>query len=199
MDRPYGRPCNPAGDARHHKGKPSSYWIHDPAVIFRELALKNGDIFLDLGCGTGDYSVHAADEVGEGGIVYAADIRKDLLDNLAERASAAGLGNIRVVAADLRNPLPFRDAGIDVCLISTVLHVPDVWDDREHIFPEVRRVIKPGGRLVIIECKKEKTPFGPPLSMRISPDELERCISTYGFVKTAVVDLGYNYMIKFRP
>lgn len=197
MDNPVGTPCSPSGDARHHKGKPSSYWMHDPAIIFRELALKEGDVFLDLGCGTGDYSVRAAEEVGEDGIVYAADIRKELLDSLAERASAAGFGNIRVVATDLRNPLPFCDAGIDICLISTVLHVPDVWKERERIFPELRRVMEPGGRLVVIECKKEKTPFGPPLSMRISPDELETCMSRYGFTRAGLVDLGYNYMVIF--
>ena len=197
MDNPISTPCNPAGDARHHKGKPSSYWMHDPEIIFRELALKDGDVFLDLGCGTGDYSVRAAKEVGDEGIIYAADIRKELLDSLAERASATGLGTIRVVAMDLRNPLPFRDAGIDICLISTVLHVPDVWKERERIFPELRRVMRPGGRLAVIECKKEKTPFGPPLSMRISPDELETCISRHGFSSTGLVDLGYNYMMKF--
>jgi len=198
MDSPVNSPCSPAGDARHHKGRPSSYWMHDPAIIFRELALKRGDVFLDLGCGTGDYSLRAAEEVGEGGIVYAVDIRKELLDNLAKRALKTGFGNIRVIATNLREPLPFQEAGIDVCLISTVLHVPGVWSACNSLFPELRRVMKPGGRLVVIECKKEAMSFGPPLSMRISPDELEGCITAYGFTKTGFVDLGYNYMMKFR-
>jgi hypothetical protein len=47
--------------------------------------------------------------------------------------------------------------------------------------------------------KEEEMPFGPPLSVRLSPDELEGCFSAYGFTKTDIVDLGYNYMIKFRP
>lgn len=197
MDNPVSTQYNPSGDARHHKGRPSSYWMHDPAVIFRRLALKPGEVFLDLGCGTGDYSIRAAEEAGESGIVYAADVRKELLDSLTERALAAGLHNIRVVAADLRDPLPFCSAEIDVCLISTVLHVPDVWNGCDTLFPEVRRILKPGGRLAIIECKKEGMPFGPPLSMRISPEELEGRITAYGFAKTDFVDLGYNYMSLF--
>ena len=198
MDRPDGSPCHPVGSARPHGMRPTSYWMHDPTIVFRELALKTGDVFLDLGCGTGDYSVRAAGEVGKSGIVYAADVRQELLDGLAERALAAGLPNIRVVVADLRDPLPFPDRTVDVCFLATVLHVPDVWKVHDTIFSEIRRVIKPDGRLVIIECKKEEMPFGPPLSMRLSPDELENCISAYGFAKTDIVDLGYNYMIKFR-
>lgn len=198
MDRQDSGPGNASGQTRHHAMKPSSYWMHDPAVIFRELALKTGDVFLDLGCGTGDYSLRAAEEVGKSGIVYAADVRQELLDSLEGRALAACLGNIRVILADLRNPLPFSDKTVDVCFLATVLHVPDVWKVRNTIFPEIRRLMKPDGRLVIIECKKEEMPFGPPLSMRISPDELEDCISAYGFEKTGIVDLGYNYMITFR-
>jgi len=198
MDRRDSGPGNASGQTRHHAMKPSSYWMHDPAVIFRELALKTGDVFLDLGCGTGDYSLRAAEEVGKSGIVYAADVRQELLDSLEGRALAAGLGNIRVVLADLRNPLPFSDKTVDVCFLATVLHVPEVWKVRNTIFPEIRRVMKPDGRLVIIECKKEEMPFGPPLSMRITPDELEDCISAHGFKRAGFVDLGYNYMVTFR-
>lgn len=171
--------------------------MQDPAIIFRELNLQPGDVFLDLGCGTGDYSIRAAEEVGKGGVVLATDVRTDLLDRLAERAKKAGLNTIRTVAGDIRNPLPFGDASVDVCFISTVLHATDLQTIETVLFPEIRRIVKPAGRLAVVECKKEEMPFGPPLYMRISPDELERHVSLYGFEKTGLVDLGYNYMMMF--
>ncbi len=171
--------------------------MHDPDVIFKELNLKRGDVFLDLGCGVGDYSICAAEEVGESGLVYATDIQKDLVDTLMQNAVAAGLTNIWAFVCDIHDPLPFEDETIDVCFISTVLHSVDLEDAGKMLFSEVRRVLVPEGRLIIIECKKADMRFGPPLSMRISPDEIEERVSAYGFEKTNLVDLGYNYMIEF--
>jgi hypothetical protein len=57
--------------------------------------------------------------------------------------------------------------------------------------------LKPGGRLAIIECKKEEQPFGPTFPIRLSPEELESSIARYGFERPELVDLGYNYMIIF--
>lgn len=180
-----------------HRGR-SSYWIHDPAIIFRELNLGNGDVFLDLGCGAGDYSVHAAKEVGKEGHVYATDIRGELIDNIRDRAASLGLENLSATISDIHAPMPFEDDSIDVVFISTVLHAVDLVAAGKMLFPEIRRILKPGGRLFVIECKKEEMPFGPPLHMRLSPEQIEEAASGYGFEKTGLVDLGYNYLIKFE-
>lgn len=181
-----------------HRGKgPSSFWMHDPELIFKELDLKPRDIFLDLGCGTGDYSIHAAEKVGKTGLIYSTDIQKELIDGLVKNAELRGLKNIRPIVNDIREQLPFENKSVDVCLISTVLHSLNLESAGKILFSEVRRVLKPGGRLVIIECKKEDTKFGPPLSMRVPPDEIEEYVCTSGFEKIGLVNLGYNYMIKF--
>ncbi|TQD27651.1 class I SAM-dependent methyltransferase [Methanolobus vulcani] len=181
----------------HHRGKESSFWMHDPELIFNELDLKKGEVFLDFGCGTGDYSIHAAEKIGETGLVYAIDIKKELIDNLVQRTEKAGLENLIAIVSDAREQLPFEDKSIDLCLISTVLHTMNLEDAGKTIFTEIGRVLKPGGRLIIIECKKEDSKFGPPLSMRISPDEMEEYVYASDFEKSNIVDLGYNYMIKF--
>lgn len=62
----------------------SSYWMRDPDFVYDEIGLKNGDFFLDLGWGAGNYSLRASMIVGDGGIVYALDKWKYLLDDLTK-------------------------------------------------------------------------------------------------------------------
>lgn len=177
---------------------PSSFSMHDPELVFGELKLKKGDSFLDLGCGVGDYSLYAAKIVGPSGVVYALDIQEQLLDGLAEEAAFQGLNNIRTKVSDIDSPLAVADNCIDVCFIATVLHLFNLNEDGKTLFNEIRRILKPDGRLAIIECKKEDMPFGPPIYLRNSPEELEAAITPYGFEKFSYVDLGYNYMIQFN-
>ncbi len=188
--------CNNRPGARRRG--PSSFSMHDPDIVFGELKLKEGDSFLDLGCGAGDYSLQAAKIVGVSGVVYALDIREELLDGLLEEAAFQGLENIRTMVSNIDSPLAVTDNCIEVCFIATVLHLFNLNKDGKILFSEIRRVLKLDGRLVIIECKKEDLPFGPPMHMRNSPGELEAAITPYGFEKFSYVDLGYNYMIQFN-
>ena len=169
--------------------------MHDPELVFDALSLKEGDIFLDMGCGPGDYSIRASEILGDSGITYALDRWQDVVDDLAEKAGSRGLGNIRAIVSDITEHLPVEDESVDLCFISTVLHSLDLTYFEKSLFGEIRRVLKPGGRVVIIECKKEEQPFGPPMSMRLSPEEIESSIMRYGFEKVGLVDLGFNYMI----
>ena len=179
------------------KRRPTSFWVQDPELVFGELKLKEGYYFLDIGCGTGDYSIHASKIVGDSGVVYALDIQKELINNLREKAYSEGFKNIKAIVSDMTCPLPIEDNSIDVCFISTVLHSIDLTKHGEMLFGEIHRVLKLDGRLVIIECKKEDLSRGPPMHMRISPEELENCVTSYGFRKLNLVDLGFNYMIQF--
>lgn len=195
------RLCKTQCESDHANNKqkrgPSSFWMHDPELVFSELKLKEGDSFLDIGCGTGDYSVYASKIVGDSGIVYALDIQNKLINNLREKADLEGLSNINARVSDIAASLLIEDNIIDVCFISTVLHAVDLDEHGKRLFSEIRRVLKPDGRLVIIECKKEDLSRGPPLHMRISSEELENLVIQYGFEKINLIDLGFNYMIQF--
>ncbi|BDZ70845.1 class I SAM-dependent methyltransferase [Methanobacterium petrolearium] len=181
----------------HKLRGPSSFWIQDPELVFGELNLQEGDHFLDIGCGTGDYSLYASKIIGNSGQVCALDIQDKLITNLKEKAHQEGLKNIVALISDIAHPLPVEDKSVDVCFISTVLHSVDLAKYGPMLFREVRRVLKPDGRLVIIECKKEDLSRGPPLNMRISPEELENLVEKHGFWKINQVDLGFNYLIQF--
>ncbi len=180
-----------------HKG-PSSFWMHDPQIVFGEINLKPGETFLDLGCGLGDYSIYAAKIVGASGMVYAVDKQDELVNDLMVKATTMGLKNILGIKSDITSPLSLKDHCIDVCFVSTVLHCMDTQGKQvTTLFGEIRRVLKPTGRLIVIECKKEDRAFGPPKNMRLSPDQIESLITPFGFESTGFVDLGYNYMIQY--
>ncbi|MGB8274799.1 MAG: methyltransferase domain-containing protein, partial [Alphaproteobacteria bacterium] len=134
--------------------------------MFGELKLKAGDVFIDLGCGPGDYALHASKLVGPSGVVYALDKSEPLIAHVKQRASAEGITNITAIVADATELLPIREGCVDVCLAATVLHIPDVAKRAKALCTEIRRILKTDGRLAIIECHKKDMSFGPPKHMR---------------------------------
>jgi ubiquinone/menaquinone biosynthesis C-methylase UbiE len=171
--------------------------MHDVDLVFSSLSLKAGDVFLDMGCGPGDYVLHASHLVGETGRVYALDKWESMIAGISTQAAALGYGNITAKVADICAPLPLADGCVDVCLVATVLHALDIKRHGDVMFNEIRRVLMGKGRLAIINCKKEEQPFGPPLEKRFSPQQTEDIVRSYGFKKNSLIDLGYNYLIQF--
>ncbi|MBN1505894.1 MAG: methyltransferase domain-containing protein [Sedimentisphaerales bacterium] len=173
--------------------------MQDSGRVFGELGLKAGDVFLDIGCGVGEYAMHAAELVGSSGAVYALDKSPDLIRGLTEWATKKGAANVTAMVADATGPLPIRDGAIDVCLVATVLHVPEMTRSADRLFSEIRRVLKPGGCAAIVECSKNDLSYGPPEQMRLSPDQVDAMAARSGFRKVSLLDLGFNYMIRFVP
>ena len=172
--------------------------MQDPEIIFRDLQLKHGDCFVDLGCGPGDYSLHASRLIGDAGRVYALDRFQSTVEALTVEAASQGCGNVTVLVADLARPLPLEDGRADVCFMATVLHALNVVAVGPVLFPEIIRVLKPGGSLAVVECKKEDRPWGPPKHVRLSPKQVEAMVGPYGFERVGLVDLGKNYLVRFR-
>lgn len=182
----------------HRKRGPSSFNMHDSSLVFEKLNIKKADVFVDLGCGSGDYSLLAAQLVSPLGKVYAMDIWSEMLTEIENEASRLELDNVITIENDICQAIPLDDNCADHCLLATVMHAQKLTAKCKRLFPEISRILKPGAQLAVIECKKEEMPFGPPLSMRISPEELEVRLSQYGLKKTAYVDLGCNYMLLFE-
>lgn len=182
----------------HHRRGPTSYGMHDSNLVFNTLSLRSGYVFLDLGCGPGDYSIHAGADVGPNGKVYAFDSNSSMLEQVRIQAVDNGLENISTFLGEMTEVLPFDDNSVDTCFMSTSLHCMSLDEYGNRIFSEVARVLKSGGQLAVLECKKEKTNFGPPLHMRISEGEIKEVVGPLGFLETKYVDLGFNYLICFN-
>lgn len=185
-------------DITTHKGRSNSFWMHDPVQIFGELYLAPNEVFLDLGCGVGQYSIYASNIIRKTGTIYALDKNETLIRELKEKAILKGLSNIQAMCVDITNTLPLDDNSIDVCLVATVLHGITEEDDRNSIFREIRRVLKPSGRLFTIDCSKKDDSFGPPMSMRLAPEQIESYALRHDFRLRKTIDIGFNYMLCFE-
>lgn len=123
--------------------------------IVDEAALKPGESVLDCGCGTGTLAIIAKHRVGPGGRVVGVDISDDQLTKARNKARAQGL-EIEFHHGSI-DELPCSDQSFDG-IFSTLMfhHVPR--NVKKHAFSEMRRVVKPDGRIVIAD-------FGPPANL----------------------------------
>ena len=110
-------------------------------------AIERGSTVLDLGCGAGSDLLVAAQMVGSGGRVIGVDMTPSMLERARESAGAMGLSNVEVHES-LIESLPLADASVDVVISNGVI---DLVPDKEAVFAEIDRVLRPGGRLQIAD------------------------------------------------
>jgi ubiquinone/menaquinone biosynthesis C-methylase UbiE len=111
------------------------------------LAARPGERVLEIGPGTGLQALHVAGLLGTGGRLDIVDVQQPMLDHVARRAAARTISPIVPARADARE-LPFDDGSFDAAYLVTVLgEIPDPGAAMR----EIRRVLKPGGRLVVGE------------------------------------------------
>ena len=167
----------------------------DRRCFFEELRIEESAVLLDVGSGKGDYTIALAEVIGSAGCIYALDAWEEGLAQLTERALRLGLKNVRTIAADVNKAIPLPDGSVDICLMATVLHDLLREGTGEVALSETARVLKPGGRLAIVEFKKIEDGPGPPLRMRLSEKELEGVLAPFDFKTERVSDVGpYHYL-----
>lgn len=145
-----------------------------PERVIEALALKPGQSVADIGAGTGYFSSRLA-RSASGPTVYAVDIEPSMVAYLEARAAKEGLENLRAVqaSADSAN-LP---APVDVVLVvDTYHHIPN----RVAYFTSLRKSLKPGARLAIVDFRKD-APAGPPVEFRFTPEQISRELGAAGY------------------
>ncbi len=145
-----------------------------PHEVIQALALTPDAVVADLGAGTGYFSVRLAHMLSKG-TVYAVDVEPQMVKHLAERAKTEKLPNMIAVQADLSDPLlPGR---VDVVLVVDVYHHIEA---REKYFSRLRNVLVPGGRVAIIDFRRD-SPEGPPKAARVSPSRVKAEMKRAGY------------------
>lgn len=134
------------------------FWVDAPHPIISRnrlravLAPRLAERILEVGVGTGYYSLDLAAWVGGAGTVELFDLQDEMLSHVMERAEERGLGNLVPTQGDATE-LPYEDSSMDAVVLTAVLgEIPD----REAAIAQIARVLRPGGRLVVGEL------FGDP-------------------------------------
>lgn len=165
----------------------------DPERNISQLGLKVGDIAIDLGTGIGHYALAMAEAVNISGRVIAVDIQKDLLKELSSRATDRGLANIVPVAADIEreNGTGLEAETADVAVIANALFQVE---NPFAFLKEAARVLKYGGRLLVIDWRESFGGIGPSEKHIISEDSLLETAEELGFKLDGKIDAGkYHY------
>ena len=166
-----------------------------PSKAVDALDLKPGMVVADIGAGSGYYASRIAKRVGPTGRVYATDIQPGMIELLDRRIKSEGLTNVTTVLGGMDDPkLPPKS--VDLAIMVDVYHE---LQQPQLFLQRLKDTFKPGGRLVLLEFRKED-PKVPILEVhKMSVAEVKQELEAEGFVIEKVIDvLPWQHIIVLR-
>lgn len=167
-----------------------------PDEVLAALQIKPGETIADIGAGSGYFAVRFAARVGEQGRVLAVDIDPEMIRYLNRRVRDAGIRNVQTVLAEPDDPL-LADASVDrFVIVDTWHHI----EKQAEYLALMKKMLKPGGQVVMIDFQKRDLPLGPPMEMKIAREDLVRQMESSGFrLAKEHTFLPYQYFLVFAP
>lgn len=167
-----------------------------PDRLLDYLLLKEGETVVDIGAGTGYFSMLFARKVGRKGTVYALDVDESMVKLIEKRARKEGFANVRAKLA------PFESPGIEKG-VADLVFICDTYlffENRAEYMQRVRDVLKRGGRLVIVSFNgNADIPGAPPRHKMIPKEQAISEIRSAGFTLEAeFLFLPYQDFLLFR-
>ena len=163
------------------------FWVEAPHPLITRARLrevldpKPGERILEVGPGTGYYTLEMAEWVKPGGRVDILDLQQEMLEHTMRSAAERGLDNITPTQADA-TAMPYEDGTYDAAFLVTVLgEIPD----QDAALRELARVLRPGGRLVVGEL------LGDPHYVRLAPMRLRASGAGLSYERRAGNAMGY--------
>lgn len=151
-------------------------------LLLHELDLRPGMTYADLGIGTSAHFVFSAARiVGDDGKVFAVDILQQVLETVKGRSKSDGYFNVETVWSDLEiygAAKAIKNDSLDrVSLINTLYQTKE----DAHVINEANRMLKPGGKMLIIDWNPKGADFGPPEEARTSLDKVRQMANVVGW------------------
>jgi len=161
------------------------------------MGLREGMKVADLGTGSGHYALAAAGIVGASGRVYAVDVQEDHLSPLRDEAAARGWKNIETVWGDIEEPAGtlLKEHSMDAVILSNTLFE---LEKAEAAVAEAKRILKPGGKLLVVDWAGAYGGMGPRKERVVSEHAAEELFISGGFHKAKSLRAGpHHYSILF--
>ena len=156
----------------------------NPLSTLKEIGLTENNVFCDVGAGSGIFSFAAAEYTKN--TIYAVDTSPTMLSILEDKKNSQKASNVTILNSIQKVP----DSSCDLLLLCTVLHE---IDDKAPFLLELKRILKREGHVGIIEFHKKETPFGPPISKRLSVNDVIDIFKNMDSIVIKDFSLGENF------
>lgn len=165
----------------------------DPLSIIKQLDIALGSAIADFGCGAGFFSIPLAQQVGKEGRVYSFDILPQALESVESKAKLLGISNIRVKRVNLENEKSsgLKNEEADWVVLKDVLFQNK---KKVNILEEAHRILKPGGKILVLEWNDENFSVGPNKKLRISSDKMLELVKKCKFkIEKNIIAGNFHY------
>lgn len=167
-----------------------------PHEVVHALNLKSGEVIADIGAGSGYFTFHLARHVGDKGKVYAVDVSPDMILHINRRIREQKANNVVSILADPDDPL-LPDQSVNRFFICEVWHH---IENQTKYLSLMKKMLKPGGEIVVIDFHKKEFPVGPPMNMKIAREDVIKRLESNGYRLTKEhTFLPYQYFLVFVP
>ena len=163
----------------------------DPEKILSFLDLKPNSIVADLGCGSGVFTIPISKKIKK---IYGIDIEPKMIQVLNQKILQKNLKNISTLLSN-GIKIPLETSSLDLLITVNTLHE---FEDRNKVLKEIFRILKPTGKLAVVDFKKKREGFGPPSKIRISSRQAKKIFEQNCFRKLITKYLKYDYFILFE-
>jgi len=164
----------------------------DPQKVIEQCGIQAGMEIADLGVGSGFYAVAAAMALISTGRVYAVDVQKDLLTKLKNSVVAHGIYNLETIWGDIEKPsgTHLREGSIDFAILANILFQ---LEDKQGAINEVKRILKPGGRVLVVDWSESLGNIGPHPKKVVTQTATQDLFEKNGFHVDKEVSAGSHH------
>ena len=148
-----------------------------PDEVIAALDLKPGETVADIGAGSGYFAFRFARKLGDSGRVYAVDVNADMILHMNRTIRDKRVRNVTTILSAPDDPL-LLDASINRFFICNTWHH---LQNRTRYMALMKKMLKPGGQIIIIDYKKRQLPVGPPPEMKMTRREVIAELEAGGF------------------